>query len=112
MSTWVKYPFSQYFFRLPNTPAVYAIYIEHTLVYVGQTIDLRNRIAAYKFRYGYANQVITPWGDHKDDSGVYIKFSTSRKYGDWAMRELRLIKRLQPQCNVIGTGKQRRARAA
>ena len=72
---------------LPDAPAVYAIYDGPLLMYVGSTSSLRNR-----------------FGDHKKKSFIgfnfgHIKFSLSRKHGDWAMRELRLIKRLKPPKN-------------
>ena len=94
---------------LPRCACVYAFYLDGVLTYIGQTSDLRNRISEHRIRWGYANQVITPWGESKN---VVMKVSWSRRYGDWAMRELRLIRRLHPPGNVRGyRGRQNRKTA-
>jgi hypothetical protein len=85
--------------ELPHEPAVYVIYVEGVASYVGQTVSLRLRFREHKFMWGYGPEVQTPWGMAKD---VFIKASKSRKFGDWAMRELRLIRRLRPINNCIG----------
>lgn len=84
---------------LPTVACVYAIYINGNLVYVGQTVNLRARFREHGFEYSYANDVVTPWGRSRD---VFAKFSVSPKYGEWAMRELRLIRRLRPRGNSRG----------
>lgn len=94
---------------LPRRACVYAIYLDGVLTYIGQTCDLRGRRSDRRIRWGYANQVITPWGDAKE---VVMKVSWSRKYGDWAMRELRLIRRLSPPGNLRCRGDQPQKRAA
>lgn len=90
---------------LPNVPAVYAVFIDGSLVYVGQTVDLRNRFSEHNIRYGYARILITPWCDVPETAVLSLRFSRSRKYGDWAMRELRLIRRLKPRFNQRGRGR-------
>lgn len=92
---------------LPRAPGVYAIYLDGRLAYIGQTVDLRNRLAEHRLRDGYAKNVHTEWGTFKT---LVLKISLSRGYGDWAMRELRLIRRLRPWANRRGLG--RKARAA
>lgn len=91
---------------LPRAPGVYAVYLDGALTYIGQTVDLRNRMSEHDIRHGYAQNIITPWGDAKD---VVLKVGTSRKYGDWAMRELRLIRRLRPSGNRRGLGRRKAA---
>jgi excinuclease UvrABC nuclease subunit len=90
---------------MPRTPSVYAIYLDGELVYVGQSVDLRNRFHEHKIRYGYAKDIRLPWVDVPDTTSIQIKASASRKYGDWAMRELRLIRRLKPRFNRHGLGR-------
>lgn len=85
--------------ELPMVPACYAVYINGELVYVGQTVDLRNRFNLHRFRHSYGKTIITPWGDVPPDSVIQIKARISEKVGDWAMREVRLIRRLKPKFN-------------
>ena len=84
---------------LPSRPCVYAVYFDDQLVYVGQTNRLSNRFSEHKFRYGYARDIITPWVDLADSTRFHLKVKFSEKYGDWAMWEIRLIRRLQPIYN-------------
>jgi excinuclease UvrABC nuclease subunit len=83
---------------LPHDPGCYAIYVDGDLAYIGQTVNLRLRFRRYHFHRDASNDIVTPWGTFKD---VKFKICFSRKYGDWAMRELRLIRRLQPRFNTI-----------
>lgn len=86
--------------QFPPEPACYVIYCDGKLSYVGQTTNLKKRLASYNFRYALSNNIITPWGFFRE---LVIKYRISRRYGDWAMTELRLIKRLQPIYNCIGS---------
>lgn len=91
-------------YQFPSIPACYVIYLDGVVTYIGQTIHLAKRMYAYEFRYAYSNNVITPWGfTHR----LIVKYRPSIRYGDWAMIELRLIKRLQPPQNCVGSTKQR-----
>jgi hypothetical protein len=92
--------------RLPKVPAVYAVYCDGSLVYIGSTVNLYFRTMSYT-KVGYSNFLTTPWGQFLR---VFIKYSTSRKLGDWAMREIRLIHRLKPANNKTYTGKSRTAK--
>ena len=86
--------------RLPREPACYAVYCDGKLVYVGQTMDLSTRLRKHGFDYArYSNSVITPWGQF---GSILIKYRPSRKFGDWAMIELRFIRRLHPRFNGGG----------
>lgn len=72
--------------RLPPLPCCYCVYVGSELIYIGQTSNLRDR-----FAYHRANS--------KFPKGFSIKARFGDRYGDWAMRELRLIRRLQPPMN-------------
>ena len=83
---------------IPNQPGVYVIYIDDSIAYVGSSTTLRNRLKSYRFKVvnTYKGVASTPFG-----RGVaLIKYSTSRKLGEWLMREVRLINRLKPPHNV------------
>lgn len=109
---WSKYSWRD-LSAMPRKPAVYAIYLDGDLCYVGQTVDLRNRFYEHKIRYGYGKNIILPWDDCvPDDTEITIKASLSVRYGDWAMRELRLIRRLRPRFNKHGYGRKLKAVAA
>ena len=86
----------------PARPGVYAIFVGGTVVYVGSSLNMKARFVGHRFRYGYARNIITPWGDFPDDgaSSVTCKFRVSRRLGDWLMWEFRLIRRLQPMFNI------------
>jgi excinuclease UvrABC nuclease subunit len=98
---WISYDWKRVV-EMPMTPAVYAVYLDQELVYLGQTSNLRNRFREHNFRFGYKKNVLLPWVDVPDYTVIRIKASGSKKYGDWAMRELRLIKRLRPRFNIKG----------
>jgi excinuclease UvrABC nuclease subunit len=78
--------------RLPRIPAVYVVYSWDRIVYIGSTVDLRGRIHSYQF--GYAG---VGW---RKLNRLRVKYRESTYYGDWLMIEARLIRRLQPRCNV------------
>jgi hypothetical protein len=97
-SQWVTHnPFSPA--TLPAGAAVYVILIDGVAVYVGQSQRLRTRFYEHKFRYGYARNLITPWGVFDDSKNIIVKCKTSKRIGDWAMWEIRLIHRLKPIFN-------------
>lgn len=92
--------------NLPAIPACYVVYLDGALAYVGSSQNLAGR-----FNYGgghhvrwahYSNTRETPWGRYRE---VTVKFRPSVKFGDWAMVELRLIRRLQPPHNCRGSVK-------
>ncbi len=101
MSYWVEHEIIGFCgcLSLPRCPGVYVICFNGKPVYVGQSIDLAGRLSSYKFRYGYAKNIHTPWGSIPDDIRVTAKAKQSRRLGDWAMWEIRLIKRLSPEYN-------------
>lgn len=76
--------------RLPRVPCCYVIYApDGKLLYVGQTFNVRARFAAHR------REGLFP----KDG---YIKIRCGEHYGDWLMREARLIRRLRPPMNARG----------
>lgn len=85
--------------EIPPKPGVYVIYIGGEIVYIGQSANLRNRLQSYKIRAGYARNFRTPWGDYPDHVTISAKAKVSRRFGDWAMWELRLIERIRPIFN-------------
>lgn len=91
-------------FLLPTSPAVYVIFFDREPVYVGQTNNLRVRFQRHQIRYGYARNIRTAWGEISDEIAVAGKAKLSKRYGDWAMWELRLIKKLRPRLNGTFVG--------
>lgn len=88
---------------LPSSPGVYAIYFDGELVYVGSSFDVRKRVLTHGINWSkYSHGIDTPWGQRK---ALTIKYRRSDVYGDWAMHELRLIRRLKPRFNSIGKRK-------
>jgi hypothetical protein len=94
---------------LPAAPACYVVTVRGVVVYIGQTANLRKRFYEHKFRFGYSNNsILVPWGECVPIGDLAVKVRHSDRYGDWAMRELRLIRRLQPEQNCHGSTKKRR----
>jgi len=87
--------------RVPHSPGCYAVYIDGELVYIGQSVNLHLRLRKGGIcRRKYTSTHFTPWGEVSVGRFV-LKVAYSRKYGDWAMRELRLLRRLKPKFNTI-----------
>jgi excinuclease UvrABC nuclease subunit len=83
----------------PDLACCYAFYFDGNLGYIGQTGSLKKRLRSYRI-HRIGDLIETPWGTF---SSVLMKVRPSKKYGDWAMIELRLIKRLQPPFNCAGS---------
>lgn len=80
--------------------ACYVVFGDGRLIYIGSTINMQSRFHQHNIVFArYSHSVDTPWGRFRD---VTIKYRPSMKYGDWAMIELRLIRRLQPTGNKSG----------
>lgn len=92
-----KWPFSRG--DLPQRPAVYAIYFDGQLKYIGQSNNIANRFSGRAMRYGFARNIHTPWGEFKDTTSIVVKYHHGWRRGDWAMREIRLIHRVRPEFN-------------
>ncbi len=78
------------------SPACYVVYSKGRHVYVGSAIHLRRRMGAH-------TSSSSPWCNMPD---LTVKYRPSVKYGDWAMVELRLIRRLLPELNMQCKGAQ------
>lgn len=102
--TWMPLDLFDYVGRPPPKPGVYVIYFDDEVVYIGQSNNLLARIARHRFRHGYARNIRTPWADVPDTVRVYCKYRISRRLGDWAMWEIRLIHRLKPRFNKTFNG--------
>jgi excinuclease UvrABC nuclease subunit len=100
MSKWKIYGLFPKEEKLPSKPCVYAIYVDDRLIYIGQTTSLSNRFSGHAFRYGYAKNIITPWCEFPSTSKITIKAKFSEKLGDWAMWEIRLIRKIKPFFNT------------
>lgn len=101
---WLRADPTEYW-KIPAVAAVYALLLDGRVMYVGQTQNLFRRFNAYHMRDGYGGGTFTPWGQFRGE--IVLKFSPSKRYGDWAMRELRLIRRLQPAWNCVGSVRER-----
>lgn len=71
----------------PTTPGVYAFYENGKVVYVGSSVNVSRRIRQHLLSYERFRHYA-------------MKVRPSRRYGDWLMIELRLIKRLNPLLNL------------
>ena len=91
--------------KMPYTPGVYAVYFDNDLVYIGSTNNLKNRFSGHAFRYGYAKNIVTPWQELDDKVTITVKYKQTKKLGEWAMREVRLIHRLRPLFNTHHKGR-------
>lgn len=100
MSKWQKFCIFPDKEKMHNDPCVYAVYFDNDLVYVGSTNRLSNRFAGHSFRFGYAKVIITPWCEISQDTRITIKARKTKLIGEWAMREIRLIHRLNPVMNT------------
>lgn len=96
---WEKIDFLNERQNMPVVACCYAIYLDGILKYIGSTNNLRNRFSGHAIRYGYAKNIHTPWGDFPSSIIFIIKYKPSTKYGDWLMREARLIKKIKPPFN-------------
>jgi GIY-YIG catalytic domain len=99
MSRWVTiHPFDS-IGQFATDAAVYVIFDDSgKVLYVGESINLRARFRQHNFTpMRYSNTFRCPaWGPCGD---LTIKVSYSKKFGEKAFRERRLIRRLKPQFN-------------
>lgn len=84
---------------LPACAGVYVVYIGGRPVYVGQSKNIANRFYDHNLRFGYGRNIHTPWCEVPDSTEVLVKVKKSRRLGDWAMWEIRLIAKLNPIYN-------------
>ena len=104
-SAWKTFRYETKEWAPEPSPGCYVFFIDGQLKYIGQSSNVRARLNFYGIRRGYQKENIkTPWGDGKS---VVLKVRNCRKYGDWAMIELRLLRRLQPPENCAFSKKGR-----
>ncbi len=82
---------------LPNVGACYVVYSGKRAVYVGSSGNLRARFSGRLTNDG--SRGVDLWLSLPN---LWLKFKTTKRYGDWRMDELRLIRRLHPQFNIQG----------
>lgn len=75
---------------VPEWPGCYAVYIDGILTYIGQTENAKFRFQSHRAK-GCVKKI--------EYGRVVVKLKLPRRYGEWAMTEIRLIKRLQPVLN-------------
>jgi len=82
---------------LPFVPGCYVISLPGQVFYIGSAVNLRVRLFAHQ-RSGQTLGIFL-----RENAGrAVVKYRPSTTYGDWAMRELRLIRKLQPCLNTCG----------
>lgn len=95
----IKYPKTWFHCSLKHVPkcaGCYAIYQSGRLVYIGSTANLRSRLATHRTSGRLSFLFI--------NGKSYFKIKLARRYGDWVMREMRLIARLSPPKNCKDRG--------
>ncbi len=95
---------------IPEAGGCYAIYMDGELVYIGQTGNLRERLKGGHGLRSILNgdAFVTPWGICKR---AFAKIKVGKRYGEWLMREARLLRRLKPRHNYNAVGVYGRQRA-
>lgn len=104
-SRWVSYNIDDLpeWLSIASLPGCYVVYVDSKLVYIGQSMNVSKRVKNHEINFArYSSLIQTPWGQFKS---LKLKVHYSVKYGDWAMRELRLIKKLNPKFNKVGACK-------
>ena len=75
---------------LPDVAGVYVFYFASGKLYIGSTINLRNRLSDHSVFHEARLRLDIP---------MAVKYKICIKYGCWLMLEARLIKRLEPSFN-------------
>ena len=83
--------------NLPPEPACYVLLLDGVAVYVGQTVNLRTRFYKHAIRPVGEEEYSSGWGVLRGYLTMKVRFGA--RYGDWAMREARLINKLSPRFN-------------
>lgn len=88
-SKWVR--FSRRDRIPPGFPGCYVIYADGELVYIGQAVNVRQRLAGH----GYLLNTTLAG----KETSFAVRFG--ERAGDWSMREYRLLTRLRPSQNAV-----------
>jgi excinuclease UvrABC nuclease subunit len=100
MSNWVAFDFVNSELNIPDGPGVYAIFGDGVLIYIGQSKNVRSRLASHLHDIPWdRSRIHSSWGSF---DRFTVKVRASRRRGDWLMIEHCLIKRLQPSMNCRG----------
>src|SRR5690242_8736790 len=101
MSRWITV---DYFGPFNPEPACYAIYDKaEGLVYIGETINMAQRINGHGFICSrYSQSLIARSWKNFRFSDIMFKIKYSKRLGEEAMTERRLIHRLKPKLNKKG----------
>lgn len=109
MSHWITYDASDKS-KILDKPGCYVIYLDGQLSYIGQAKSAARRIGSYGIKFGYGSGIFHCVGGADGQArSLLIKIRYSTRIGDWAMREIRLIRKLQPPLNYAHGGKKKRA---
>lgn len=87
----------------PAVPGCYAIYLDGELAYIGQSGNISSRLSSYRIHIDLFGDKTWACSFGNYDA-IRVKWKPSRRYGEWLMREARLIRRLRPRFNIVGTG--------
>ncbi len=110
MSRWKEK--NVYSYGLPYEEGVYVFYGNGRPVYVGESVNLHKRATTHYKKIsgdGYVLPYTTPWGTF---STMSIKYRLSKKLGESAMAERRLLKKLKGLANVMHVDGKKFKRAA
>lgn len=109
-SKWVAFDPAGISIYGPQLPACYVVIVDGRAIYVGQAMNFRARMRDHRIDIArYSESYVTPWGQF---DSVVVKARFADRFGDWAMRELRLIRRLQPCMNCVHGTRPRKVKVA
>lgn len=83
--------------HLPESPGCYVLTLDGKAVYVGQSNNVQARFYSHGIKCLGDELWQTRWGILRGDLRLRVRFATL--YGDWMMREARLLRRLRPSLN-------------
>lgn len=99
MSRWSKVDFDS----LPSAPGCYVILVDNLYLYVGASANIRQRLGSGRVQR-HNGRLFTPWGVC---TSLVVKVKSSVRVGDWLMDEYRLIRKLRPVLNSVGSTNRR-----
>jgi predicted GIY-YIG superfamily endonuclease len=95
MSQWSEFdPCSN---ELPDVPACYVLTVDGKYLYVGSTNHLYRRFLVHDIQLAWGAGYLTPWGQC---SSIRARYRVTNEYRDL---ESRLIRKLQPSLNCVGS---------
>lgn len=80
---------------LPKGAGVYVVHLHGRAIYIGSSTTLSHRYRQHIHGLRYSEEKNWP-----AIMGLKGKYFSSKKFGDWAMIELRLVRRLRPDFNT------------